>query len=241
METRISLPYEEWLRLEREALSGILAAGIVHAFNNSLSGIVGQVDVLLWEKDATKLGEELERLSGLCDQTAHLVRHFREVMSTLQSSSPLDGAQLVNSLQIVLERLYRRMGILWSWDVRDEGYLVETGNFFTQMIFHLFLGLKARLNVSSGEPPQFQISYKVNNTHPDKTIASKKATISIAAKPCSGMGALTCKEESYPNDEGDRHIFIVQTIAQELKIQGVGFEMVIQDQTYQGTIYWPVR
>lgn len=265
-EKKISLTPDQIIELGRWGLGGILAGGIVHAFNNIMSGITGQIDLTIWEEDPSGRERELQKLSKLCDDYTQLVHHFTTVIKTLSQGAPIDGAGLVDSLCKVLARIYRREGWVWRSEVQNSGLLIERGDLFTQSIMHCALGMRG-IELESREQKVEGISehlrggrsYSSSESMPPPSMSflfqevdKVGVTTIILESPdeeerCSQGSGHNKREdllagiEAFNASERKHHLFIVKLIGEVFEDVGVKVEVHREGRAIKGVINWPGR
>ncbi len=127
------------LELDRQAILGRLSAGLVHAMNNVLGGVLGQVDLLLLSRKEPQLKDDLEQIAQTCEQGVILTKSLTRVISTLRSGAPADSRGVLEALLVLLSRIHKRAGVEHELENVGRVNFVGDGRCFTQASFHLML------------------------------------------------------------------------------------------------------
>ena len=128
---------EQLLALDREAILGRLSAGLVHAINNVLSGIIGQVDLMLLTGPAGQSPVEIEAIATTCDEGVKLTKALAKVIMAMKESGPVDPTQIVESCHILLARIFRRAGVERESSAASMLPAATNGDLFAQAAFHI--------------------------------------------------------------------------------------------------------
>lgn len=136
-----------FLDIDRQADLGRLARGVVHALNNILAVLIGQLDIMVFNPAAEPVRPNIEKLIESCEEGTEITRSLMQVTNALLENDGDDTAEIVKSLLKVLERMFRKDSVLVERSISmNIGRLSDLGS-FTQSAFHaMYLGF-----ASSGE------------------------------------------------------------------------------------------
>ena len=139
---------EQLLLLDRQAILGRLSAGLVHAMNNVLSGVLGQVDLLLLVRVEPQVETDLNQIATTCEQGVLLTRSLSRVITALGQDSSTDAQPIVEAMHVLLGRIFRRGGVEAETDISRTLPSAQNGSEFVQAVFHLLLMSYDSLSVS---------------------------------------------------------------------------------------------
>jgi signal transduction histidine kinase len=157
-EDKSALP--QLLALDRQAVVGGLSAGIVHAINNVLSGILGQTDLLLLNRLDPQMKGDLEQISSTCDEGVHLLRNLGLLISSMKDSNPTDPEPIVEAIAALLARIFNRSGIKQEMVIEGTLAPVRNGDEYSQTLFHL--GLLAYQTLSQSNISARKVSFRLS-------------------------------------------------------------------------------
>jgi len=137
--TEFTFLEEQLLFLDRQAILGSLSAGLVHAVNNILSSVLGQVDLLLLDRKEPQLKIDLEHIATTCEKGVLLTKSLTQVISAMKETRPTDSRLMVEALLVLLGRIYRRAGVEKESNVSGSIPFALHGDEYVQAMFHLIL------------------------------------------------------------------------------------------------------
>ncbi len=176
----ISLTCDEFLEFSKNALLGNLCEGYVHAVNNALSSISSQLDVLTILKSENELKQQINQLINECDSYTRLLKHFYNVIITIQVPRQiLNATAYIESLFVSLTRIYRRQNLKWIFKTPNQLIFVKYSVEFAQVILRLCLGVldiyKPKTNIiieshidRKGDAAEFMLYYPIREVSSDK-------------------------------------------------------------------------
>jgi len=127
------------LALDRQAILGRLSAGLVHALNNVLGGVIGQADLILISGKQVQFQKDIDQIIAACNQGVKLTKSLTHVITTMQESHPADPKQIIEALHTLLSRIFRRAGVQHNSASSAMLAAAKNGDEFTQACFHLLL------------------------------------------------------------------------------------------------------
>lgn len=127
------------LILDRQAILGRLSAGLVHAMNNVLSGVLGQVDLLLLTRAEPQIQKDLEQIASTCEAGVVLTKSLTRVITAMRDATPADLRAIVEALIVLLSRIHRRAGVKAEFAASGMLGTALRGDEFTQAAFHVGL------------------------------------------------------------------------------------------------------
>jgi signal transduction histidine kinase len=139
MDNQIS--HENFLSLDRQAAAGRLTAGIIHAVNNILGGILGRVDLIMGEPAAKDFMPDLEKLVESCDEGQKLMRNATTMLYALQNKGAVGVMTIFEAVLAILWRIHRRAAITIETRYESGDKVVRNVEQFTQSVYHLLLSV----------------------------------------------------------------------------------------------------
>jgi len=149
---------EQLLQLDRQAILGRLSGGLVHAINNLLGGVLGQVDILLLVRKEPQIQTDLEQIASVCDEGVVLTRSLNRLINTLNDPGPTNPQPVFEALQVLLGRIYRRAGIERITKISGISSQVPNGAEFTQAAAHLMSMAFAAFALTKSATPSLTLS-----------------------------------------------------------------------------------
>ncbi|MBM3327228.1 MAG: hypothetical protein FJY65_09710 [Calditrichaeota bacterium] len=134
----ISISAGDLLKLNLKSLCGRLSAGLVHAGNNILSGIMTQLDLASYAKSEVELREQLNAVLNSCDEGSKLLRHFQRFITTMEGpDGVMDAADIFESALVTLNRVHRRHHTHWLNRTQDKLLYINNCAAYAQAVYHL--------------------------------------------------------------------------------------------------------
>ncbi len=208
---------------DRQAILGRLSAGLTHVMNNVLGGVIGQVDLLSMTNGGTHLQKDLEQIITICDEGVMFTKNISKIISAFHERNLIDINELLNSLVLLISRVYRRTGLRAV--VRSSGVAtpVVNGELFIQAAFHLLLiAFEGELsNREPGNKPPVEVELRFDRSSINLLINHIKSMSVPLTLPVHGEGI-------------DYHSWVVHQVVQ---ISGATINYQQEYQTC--TMVWP--
>jgi len=137
---------ERVIELDRQALTGRLAAVVIHALNNVFGSVVGHMDILAMKGVEGSLGEAFKPIFADIDSGSILARNFMTVKSGLESSRPLNPAECLDATVNVVAKIFKKERIEITRSIPPDLPEISDGGRFTHAVMHaLLMALKSTL------------------------------------------------------------------------------------------------